>query len=81
VPGGLGPARLIPSRAFAIATMRNAARRFGSCRACRRSASGVSSSRIGSAAPIILSLVGRCSRRPGEHAAPRLERQFIQSPV
>ena len=59
----------------------SAARRFASCRACRRSASGVKSPRIGSAALIIPSLVGRCSRRPGEHAAPRPESQFIRSPV
>jgi hypothetical protein len=74
-------ARLIPSSAFAIASVRKAARRFGSPRACRRNASGVSSSRIGSAAPIILSLVGRHSCRPEEHAAPHPESQFIQSPV
>jgi hypothetical protein len=46
-------ARLIPSRAWAIASIRNAARRFGSCRARRRSAAGVRSSRMAKAAPIV----------------------------
>src|SRR4051812_38537137 len=44
--------RLMPSSALAIASTRSAARRFASCRAFRRSPSGVRSSRIGSAAPI-----------------------------
>jgi uncharacterized membrane protein YeaQ/YmgE (transglycosylase-associated protein family) len=44
--------RLMPSSALAIASIRSAARRFAACRAFRRSASGVRSSRIGSAAPI-----------------------------
>src|SRR5688572_22488533 len=74
-------ARLMPSRALAIASMRSAARRFGSCRACRRSASGISSPRIGSAAPIVPSHVGRRSCRPGEHAATLRESQFIRPPV
>src|SRR5215218_11344865 len=74
-------ARLIPSRALAIASIRKAARRFASCRACRRSASGVSSFRIGSAAPIIPSLAGRRSCPPGEHASRTPKSQFIRAAV
>ena len=54
-------ARLMPSRALAIASIRSAARRFGSCRARRRSASGVRSSRIGSA-PVRFAVRNRSHR-------------------
>src|SRR5215217_6729580 len=74
-------ARLMPSRALATASIRKAARRFASCRACRRSASGVSSFRIGSAAPIIPSLAGRRSCPPGEHASRTPKSQFIRAAV
>src|SRR5689334_12970621 len=63
-------ARLMPSSALAIASMRSAARRFGSCRARRRSAEGASSSRMAKAAPIAPSrspfVGGTVPRHPGK---------------
>ena len=79
---GLLALLFIPSSALAIASIRKAARRFGSCRACRRSASDVSSSRIVNAAPIAFpSRVGTEAADAGEPATPRPESQFIRSPV
>ena len=73
-------ARLMPSSALAIASIRSAARRFDSRRACRRNVSGVRSSRIAKAAPIVL-LSHSLPIAVEKHSNTSPESHFIRSAV
>ena len=70
-------ARLMPSSTFAIASIRSAARRFGSCRARQPSTSRAKSSRIAKAAPIVSSRSPPCEA--ANHAKSVPKSQFIRS--
>jgi hypothetical protein len=65
---------------LAIASIRSAARQFGSRRACQRNASGVSSSRIAKAAAIVL-LSHSLPIAVEKHSNTSPESHFIRSAV